>query len=97
MSNASPTDLLGIKVVRQRKAATIYWNPTFSLSEKDLDIVVIHELVHLLVDPMREEHDFQVHYAYLGDRGDECKSRFTRELEKSVETIARAIYNCWNI
>lgn len=92
--NGADGNLFQIRTIRERKSAVLYYHPNSQCSWKDATLGIIHELGHLMLDNMREEHDFQVHYK-AKDVAEEYKARFTRQLEKSVETIARAIYSAY--
>ena len=54
--------------------------------------MLIHELLHLVLDPLVEEHDTQIAYTCNPDRADESEVRFRRHLERTVEQLAVAIF-----
>lgn len=84
-----------VKVTRDRNYAAIFYHDGRMIVQEKAELAFVHELAHLLVDNIREEHDFQLSYGSITDK-DEYRRRFTREIEKSVETIARSIYYAYN-
>lgn len=46
-----------------------------------------HELLHIVLDPIREEHDFQME-ALQSERQREYSERLLREIEKAVEHLS---------
>ena len=87
VSLETPTALMSIKPDRLRTRAVIHIKQSV-LQEKEsseLEQLLVHELVHLLLDNIAEEHTLQ--YQHSG-KDKEYKHRMTREIEKTVENLS---------
>lgn len=84
--------LMEIRTTRVRTHATVFVNEMllFTHTVQSFQPLLVHELVHLIYDPLAEEHSFQLDYSTDKDRRKENHSRFTRVLEKAVEHTAQA-------
>lgn len=53
--------------------------------------LLVHELAHLIYDPIAEEHGLQVQFSMDGAKAEESNFRFTQVLEKAVEHTAQML------
>lgn len=91
-SGRIPNSLMEIRPTRVRHHARIFIKPKcLLLSSNAVEKLIVHELVHLIYDPLVEEHSIQLSYDNDQDRRVENKDRFTRTLEKCVEHTAQMI------
>lgn len=84
--------ILELRTVRERCTAIIYYQEGYETTLEELHRAIIHELVHLHLDNLREEHDLQQKYAKNASK-DEYKERFDNEIEKSVESLSNVLYD----
>lgn len=84
--------LMEIRPTRVRHHARIFIKTKcLQLNETDFEKLIVHELVHLIYDPLAEEHSLQIDYDSNEERKVEHKDRFTRQLEKAVEHTAQML------
>ena len=83
----TPSALMSVKPDRLRTRAVIHIREDV-LQEKEsveLEQLFVHELVHLLMDNVAEEHTLQWQHS---GKSVEYKHRMTREIEKTVENLS---------
>lgn len=79
---------------RKRRIATIRvatrsWQ---NLDSEEYERNVIHEVLHPLLDPLREEFDFMLK-SLPADRVEEYKERHDLEVERIVEHLSQVLYD----
>lgn len=85
-TSADPGTLFQIVTNRARNHASLRVSEE-GLNHPDQKRLLKHEILHLLVDSIREEHDFQL-AALQTDRKNEYSERLLREIEKVVEHLS---------
>lgn len=86
---ASPGTHFEIITNRPRNHASIRVNPN-GVPDDQIWQLLKHELLHLVLDPIREEHDFQV-ASLPADRRKEYSERILRQIEKAVEHLSHVV------
>lgn len=88
---STPGALLEIRTIRPRNVARLYIRDDFwELEVKAQDERLKHELFHLVLDPMWEEHEMQItHTGMDTNKRSEYRARFVRVMERAVEHLAR--------
>lgn len=85
--------LMEIVITRPRRIATIRISEgAWEMPLEEFERTLIHELVHIPFDDLREEVDFQ-RDALSPKRYREYKMRHDREVEKAVEHLAHVLYS----
>lgn len=85
--------LMEIRPCRERLKASIFIREGVDkFGDFELQRLLVHELTHLIIDPMAEEHAFQVEFNIPVDRVKEYHTRFTRVLERTVEHTAHIFF-----
>lgn len=82
-----------VRPIRVRRYATIYIKE--GLLDKidcvEFQKLLVHELCHLIYDPIAEEHELQTRFDVVDAKSLENKERFVRQLERAVEHTARML------
>jgi hypothetical protein len=80
-------DLMRIKPNRNRLIATIeIKHELIGKPLSEFGPLLLHELIHLIMEPIAEEHQFQCEQA--SERYKEYQKRFVRSMEKVVEVLS---------
>lgn len=86
--------LMEIRITRSRKIATISISPKCaSMEERELEKLLIHELLHIVYDPIIEEQGFQQNFLNLAE---EYTIRTRAQLEKVIEETAMILFNLYH-
>lgn len=87
-----PLAIMEIAPKRERTSATIFIKQasydSFSFCSREFQGYIVHELVHLVLDPIAEEHSLQIEFDVESLKHKESMKRFKRTLEKAVEHMA---------
>lgn len=82
--------LLEIRTIRPRNVARISFSEAFWQKPYEEQIERLrHELLHLVLDPLWEEHEFQIKQLAPVTEIRHYRERFVRHLERAVEHLAR--------
>lgn len=84
-----PNALFEVATNRNRNHASVRISDRGALAP-DRERLLVHELVHLIIDPIREEYDFQAK-VLPPDRRDEYSARLMRQLERAVEHLSHVV------
>lgn len=85
----SPGALFEVVTYRDRNHASVRVSVA-GWQHPERERLLKHELLHLVFDPIREEHDFQME-ALDTERKAEYSSRVLRQIEKAVEHLSYVV------
>lgn len=90
--DAMQKSLMRIVPTRDRQCATIYIRQSLLGSPtKKFGPLLLHELLHLVLDPIMEEYEYQSLYEMPPTRATEYQRRLTRCLERTVEHLTHSV------
>lgn len=82
-----------IAMIRQRHHASVRVSDN-AWMQLDFERLIIHELLHLVFDPISEQHEFAVElFAISEDTSRALNTRHLTEVEKAVEHLSYVLYN----
>lgn len=86
---AAPNTFLQVVTTRPRNHAAIRVSAGGVPADR-MQQLMKHELLHLVIDPIREEHDFQM-AALATERKNEYSERMLRAVERAVEHLSHVV------